>query len=102
MQRSPGPKPDCDNCAKALKICEWPLPGRAWVCRPCTVSKLKCMVGGIPQSMKQVKLAPPDEAGPSKGLLFLGSKLEDELVSETSEASLAGLAELEEIGRAHV
>ena len=45
--------------------------------------------------MKQVKLAPPDEAGPSKGPLFLESKPEEESASETSEASLAGLAELE-------
>ena len=33
--------------------------------------------------------------GPSKGPLFLESKLEDESASETSEALLAGLAELE-------
>ena len=23
MQSSPGLRPDCDNCAKALKICKW-------------------------------------------------------------------------------
>ena len=45
----PGPKPDCDNCAKALKLCMWPLPGWAQVCRPCKASKLKCTVGGIPE-----------------------------------------------------
>ena len=94
-QSSPGPKPNCDNCAKALKICKWPPPSQAWVCRPCKVSKLKCMVGGVPQSMKQVKLTPPDEVGPSQDPLFLESEPEDESVSETSEASLAGLAELE-------
>ena len=108
-QSSPGPKPDCDNCAKVFKICEWPPPSRAQVCQPCKVSKLKCMVGGVPQSMKQAKLAPPDEAGPSKGPLFLESEPEDELASEksedesaseTSEASPAGLAELEGVIRA--
>ena len=93
-----GPKTDCDNCTKVLKICEWPPPGQARVCRPCKVSKLKCMVGGGPQSTKRAKLAPPDEAGPSKGLLFLESELEEESASETSasetlEASPAGLAE---------
>ena len=91
-QSSPGPKPDCDNCAKALKICEWPPPGRARVCQPCKASKLKCMVGGVPQSTKRVKLAPLDEAGLSKGPLFIESEPEEESASETS---LAGLAELE-------
>ena len=91
-QSSPGPKPNCNNCMKVLKICEWPPPGQAQVCWPCKASKLKCTVGGVPQSMK---LAPPDEAGPSQGPLFLESKPEDELVSETLEASPAGLAELE-------
>ena len=91
----PGPRPDCNNCVKALKICEWPPPCRARVCGLCKASKLKCMVGGIPQSTKRVKLTPPDEVGLSKGLLFLESELEEELVSETSEASPAGLAELE-------
>ena len=52
-------------------------------------------MGGIPQSTKRVKLAPPDEVGPSKGPLFLESKLEEELASEKSEASPAELAELE-------
>ena len=42
-----------------------------------------------------MKLAPPDEVGPSKGPLFLESKLEEELASEKSEASPAELAELE-------
>ena len=51
-QSSPGLKPDCDNCAKVLKICKWPPPGRAWVCGTCKASKLKCTVGGIPQSTK--------------------------------------------------
>ena len=95
VQSSLGLRPDCDNCAKALKICEWPPPGRARVCGPCKASKLKCMVGGILQSTKQAKLAPPDEAGPSKGPLFLESELEEESASEASEASPAGLAELE-------
>ena len=99
-QSSPGPKPDCDNCAKALKLCEWPLPSRARVCQPCKASKLKCTVGGIPQSMKQAKLAPLDEAGPSKGPLFIESELEEESASETSETSPAGLAELEGVIRA--
>ena len=53
------------------------------------------MVGGVPQSTKWVKLTPPDKVGPSKGPLFLESKPEEESVSETSEASPAGLAELE-------
>ena len=90
-----GSEPNCDNCAKVLKICEWPPPSQARVCQPCKVSKLKCTVGGIPQSTKRAKLAPPDEVGPSKGPLFLESEPEDELVSETSEALPAGLAELE-------
>ena len=90
-----GPKPNCNNCAKALKLCVWPPPGRAWVCWLCKASKLKCMVGGIPQSTKQAKLAPLDEAGLSKGLLFIESEPEEESASETSETLLAGLAELE-------
>ena len=95
VQSLPGLKPNCDNCAKALKICGWPPPGWARVCRPCKASKLKCTVGGIPQSMKRVKLAPPDEAGPSKGPLFLESEPEEDLALEMLEASPAGLAELE-------
>ena len=94
-QSLPGQKPDCNNCAKALKICKWPPPSQARVCWPCKASKLKCTVGGIPQSTRWVKLAPPDEVGPSKGPLFLESEPEEESASETSEASLAGLAELE-------
>ena len=94
-QSFPGQKPDCNNCAKALKICKWPPPSQARVCWPCKASKLKCTVGGIPQSTRWVKLAPPDEVGPSKGPLFLESEPEEESASETSEASLAGLAELE-------
>ena len=78
VQSSPGPKPDCDNCAKALKLCEWPPPSQAQVCRPCKASKLKCMVGGVPQSMKRVKLAPLNKAGPSKGPLFIESEPEEE------------------------
>ena len=91
----PGPKPDCDNCAKALKICEWPPPGRAQVCWPCKASKLKCMVGGVPQSTKWAKLAPLDEAGLSKGPLFIESEPEEKSALETLETSPAGLAELE-------
>ena len=53
------------------------------------------MVGGIPQNMKQAKLTPPDEVGLSKGPLFLESELEEESALEMSEASPAGLAELE-------
>ena len=53
------------------------------------------MVGGVPQSTKRVKLAPPDEAGPSKGPLFLESEPEEDLALEMLEASPAGLAELE-------
>ena len=94
-QSSLGPKPDCNNCTKALKICEWPPPSRAQVCGLCKASKLKCTVGGVPQNTKRVKLVPPDKVGPSKGPLFLESELEDKLASETSEASPAGLAELE-------
>ena len=94
-QSLPGLRPDCNNCMKALKLCEWPLPGWARCCRPCKASKLKRMVGGIPQSMKQAKLAPPDEAGPSKDALFLESKLGEEVASEESKAPLAGLVELE-------
>ena len=95
VQSSLGPKPNCDNCAKALKLCAWPLPSRARVCRPCKASKLKCTVGGIPQSTKRVKLAPLDEAGPSKGPLFIESELEEESALETSETLPPGLAELE-------
>ena len=94
-QHSPGPKPNCDNCTKVLKLCMWPLPGWARVCRPCKASKLKCMVGGVPQSTKRVKLAPLNEAGPSKDPLFIESEPEEESASETSETSPAGLAELE-------
>ena len=94
-QRSLGPKPDCDNCAKALKLCMWPPPGRARVCWPCKASKLQCTVGGIPQSTKRAKLAPLDEAGPSKDPLYIESEPEEESASETSETPLAGLAELE-------
>ena len=52
-------------------------------------------MGGIPQSTKRAKLAPLDEAGPSKGSLFIESEPEEESASETSETSPAGLAELE-------
>ena len=58
-------------------------------------STFKCTVGGIPQSTKRAKLAPPDEAGPSKDPLFLESEPEEELASETSETLPAGLVELE-------
>ena len=95
MQSSLGPKPDCDNCVKALEVCEWPPPSHAQVCWPCKASKLKCMVGGIPQSMKQAKLMPPDEVGLSTGPLFLESESGEEATSEGSEAPAAGLAELE-------
>ena len=91
-QRSPGPKPNCDNCAKALKLCAWPPPGRARVCQLCKASKLKCTVGGVPQSTKRAKLAPLDKAGPSKDPLFIESEPEEESASETSPA---GLVELE-------
>ena len=94
-QSSPGPKPDCDNCAKALKLCELPPPGRARVCQLCKASMLKCTVGGIPQSTKQAKLAPLDEVGPSKGPLFIESEPGEESASETLETSPAGLVELE-------
>ena len=99
-QSSPGLKPDCDNCTKALKICKWPPPGRARVCQPCKASKLKCTVGGVPQSTKQANLTPPDEAGPSKGPLCLESEPEEESALEMLEASPAGLAELEGVIRA--
>ena len=42
-----------------------------------------------------MKLAPPNEAGPSQGPLFLEFEPEDKSASETLEALLAGLAELE-------
>ena len=91
----PGPRPNCNNCMKALKICEWPPPSRARCCWLCKASKLKCTVGGVPQSTKRVKLAPPDKAGPSKDTLFLESESGEEAVLEESKASLAGLVELE-------
>ena len=53
------------------------------------------MVGGVPQSMKRVKLTPPDEAGLAKDALFLESELGEEAASEESKAPPAGLAELE-------
>ena len=53
------------------------------------------MVGGVPQSTKRAKLAPPTKAGPSKGPLFLESEPGEELASEESETLPAGLAELE-------
>ena len=91
----PGPKPICDNCAKVLKLCAWPPPGRARVCRLCKASKLKCMVGGVPQSTKWAKLAPLNEAGLSKDPLFIESEPEEESASETSETLPAGLVALE-------
>ena len=100
MQSLPGPRPDCDNCAKVLKLCEWPLPGQARCCRPCKASKLKCTVGGVPQSIKQVKLAPPNEVRPSKDALFLESELGEEVALEESKAPPAGLVELEGVIRA--
>ena len=53
------------------------------------------MVGGVPQSTKWAKLAPPDKAGSSQGPLFLESELEEDSVSEMLETSPAGLVELE-------
>ena len=81
-----------------LKLCEWPPPGWAQCCRPCKASKLKYTVGGIPKSIKQVKLAPPNEVGPSKDALEL--ELGEEAASEESKAPPAGLAELEGMIRA--
>ena len=52
-------------------------------------------MGGIPQSTKRAKLAPLDEAGPSKDPLFIESEPEEESASETLETSPAGLVELE-------
>ena len=100
-QSPPGPKPDCDNCMRVLKLCEWPPPGRAQVCQPCKASKLKYTVGGVPQSMKRAKIAPTGKAGPSKGPLFVESEPEEESALEASETSPAGLAELEGAIRAH-
>ena len=74
-QRLLGLKPDCDNCAKALKLCAWPLLGWARVCQPCKASKLKCTVGGVPQSTKWAKIAPTGKAGPSQGPLFVESEI---------------------------
>ena len=82
-----------------LKICEWPLPGQAQVCQPCKVAKLKCTVGGVPQSTKRAKLTPPNKVGLSKDTLFLESKSGEEVASEESEALLAGLLELEGVIR---
>ena len=65
------------------------------VCQPCKASKLKCTVGGVPQSTKRVKIAPTGKAGPSKGPLFVESEPEEESASEALETSPAGLVELE-------
>ena len=45
--------------------------------------------------MKRAKLAPPNEVGLSKDTLFLESESGEEAASKASEASPAGLAELE-------
>ena len=45
-QSPPGPKPDCDNCARALKLCEWPPPSRARGCQPCK-ALLRAEWGGV-------------------------------------------------------
>ena len=61
-----GSKPDCDNCVKAAWTCEWPPPGRAWCCKRCVRSKMKCTIRGAPQSVKQARAATEEDAGPSQ------------------------------------
>ena len=81
-----GSRPACDSCAKAARTCEWPLPRRARSCKHCVCSKMKCMVGGAPQSMKRVRAVTEEGAGLSQRgedkPLFLESE------SEGAEARL--------------
>ena len=100
--RSPsGSKPACDSCAKAARTCEWPLPGRARSCKHCVRSKMKCMVGGAPQSVKRVRATTEEDAGPSQrgedDPLFLESESEDgaEARTETAGSEIPGSAATE-------
>ena len=63
MKSPLGDKPNCDNCAKAHKACEWPPPGHARVCQCCRGAKLKCTVSHVPESVKRPRVAGPDSAG---------------------------------------
>ena len=63
MKSPPGDKPDCNDCTKAHKACEWPLPGHACVCQCCKGTKLKCTICGVPESVKRLRVAGPDSAG---------------------------------------
>ena len=66
---------------KVLKVCEWLLLGQAQCCWPCKASKLKCTVGGVPQSIKRAWMVGPKDTGPSQSAqgdpLFLEMELED-------------------------
>ena len=61
-----GSKPACDSCAKVARTCEWPPPGRAWSCKHCVRSKMKCTVGRAPQSMKQARVVTEEDMGLSQ------------------------------------
>ena len=105
-----GSKPACDSCAKVARTCEWPMPGRAWSCKHCVRSKMKCTVSGAPQSMKRIRATTEEEAGPSQrgedDPLFLESESEDgaETRTETvgSEVPGSAVTELTEALRAQM
>ena len=77
-----GSKPNCNNCAKAAQTCEWPPPGRAWCCKHCMCSKMKCTIRGAPQSVKRARVVTEEDVGPLQWggedePLFLESESED-------------------------
>ena len=61
-----GSKPACNSCTKVAHTCEWPLPRRAWSCKHCVCSKMKCMVGRAPQSVKWAWAVTEEDVGPSQ------------------------------------
>ena len=100
--RSPsGSRPTCDSCTKAVHTCEWPPPGRAQSCKHCVHSKMKCMVGGAPKSVKRVWETTEEGTGPSQRgegePLFLESESEDgaEVRTEMAGSEIPGSTAME-------
>ena len=77
----------CPARPKSVSHVRWPSSSVRWGASPRA------------QSERAAKLTPPNKVGLSKDTLFLESKSGEEVASEESEASLAGLLELEGVIR---